>query len=185
MRKSAGISLVRTLYPTFILVFFISIGAYFLSNNLVPWANLRAYSLLYDIKHKKPSIDLREGQFYTGIPYISMKVNKKFDEGEGLLGLIIYDHKNVNGNKKVIVADSGRMYTFINDRYLMLELYNGNHYVEKKGRKKDRKNKIEQFTRTNFKSMKIVYSLASFDLASTDMDLFSGNRKMKTENEKR
>lgn len=178
--KAAGISLVRTLYPTFILVFFISIGAYFLSNNLVPWANLRAYSLLYDIKHKKPSIDLREGQFYTGIPNISMKVNKKFDEGEGLLGLIMYDHKNVNGNKKVIVADSARMYTFINDRYLMLELYSGNHYLEKKGRKKDRKNKIEQFTRTDFKSMKIVYSLASFDLADTDKGLFAGNRKMKS-----
>jgi len=180
--KSVGISLVRTLYPTFILIVILSIGAYYLANNLVPYANLRAYSLLYDIKHKKPALDLAEGQFYTGIPNVSMKVNKKFDEGVGLSGIIIYDHKNISGNKKVIIADSGRMYTFINERYLMLELYHGNHYVEKK-KKKDRKNKIEQFTRTNFNSMKLVYSLASFDLDRTDLELFAGNRKMKTSEE--
>lgn len=181
--KSVGISLVRTLYPTFILVCVISVGAYFLANDLVPFANLRAYSLLYDIKHKKPSLDLREGQFYAGIPNVSMKVNRKFDDGVGLEGLIIYDHKNVNGNKKIIMADSGRMYTFINDRYLMLELYDGNHAVEKQEKKRGKRNNIEQLTRTEFESMKLVYSLASFDLDRTDLELFAGNRKMKTSEE--
>ncbi len=181
--KSAGISLIRTLYPTFALVVLISIGAYFLANYLVPRANLRAYSLLYDIKHKKPSVDIREGQFYTGIPKMSIKVNEKFDEGEGLKDIVIYDHKNQSGNKKVILADSGRMYTILDDRYLVLELYYGNHYIEKKKKKRDRKDKIENFTRTDFESMKIVFSLASFGLNETDMDLFAGNRKMKTSHE--
>lgn len=179
--KSVGISLVRTLYPTFILILILSIGAYYLANDLVPFANLRAYSLLYDIKHKKPALDLNEGQFYGGIPEVSIKVNRKFDDGIGLEKIIIYDHKNTNGNKKVILADSGRMYTFINERYLMLELYYGNHYIEE--RKNNRRNNIEQFTRTKFKSMKLVYSLASFDLGRTNLELFAGNCKMKTSEE--
>ena len=39
-------------------------------------ANLKAYSLLYDIKKHKPSLDIKEGTFYNGIPDFSIKVNK-------------------------------------------------------------------------------------------------------------
>ena len=71
--KGSGISLLRTLRPTFVFVVIVAILGFFSNDNLVPQANLRAYSLLYDIKHKKPSLDLKEGQFYAGIPEYSMK----------------------------------------------------------------------------------------------------------------
>lgn len=178
--KGSGISLLRTLRPTFIFVVILSIGAFFSNDNLVPSANLRAYSLLYDIKHKKPSLDLKEGQFYGGIPNYSIKVKKKYPGGIAMRDVIIYDHKNSSGNKKIILADSCRMYTILNDRYLMMELFDGNHYLEQKKKKKgSRKGKIDDFARTNFKSMKLVFSLASFELANTDKDLFAGNRMMK------
>ncbi len=179
--KAAGISLTRTLLPTGILVVFISIGAYFSNNYIVPNANLRAYSLLYDIKQKKPSLDLKEGQFYEGIPNYSMKVKKKYSDGVSMSDVIIYDHKgsSMGGNKKVIIADSCRMYTIANDRYLMMELFNGNHYIEGENKKNRSKTKIETFARTEFSVMKMVFSLSSFDLDRTDMDLFSGNKLMK------
>lgn len=179
--KGSGISLTRTLLPTGILVFFISIGAYFSNNHIVPTANLRAYSLLYDIKHKKPSLDLREGQFYEGIPNYSIKVRKKYPDGVAMSDIIIYDHKGSSqgGNKKVIIADSCRMYTIINDRYLMMELFNGNHYIEGENKKKRGKENIETFASTKFAVMKMAFSLASFDLDRTDMDLFAGNKLMK------
>lgn len=179
--KGSGISLTRTLLPTGILVFFISIAAYFSNNHIVPTANLRAYSLLYDIKHKKPSLDLREGQFYEGIPNYSIKVRKKYSDGVAMSDIIIYDHKGSSqgGNKKVIIADSCRMYTIINDRYLMMELFNGNHYIEGENKKKRGKDNIETFASTKFSVMKMVFSLASFDLDRTDMDLFAGNKLMK------
>ncbi|PIB34864.1 hypothetical protein BFP72_05315 [Reichenbachiella sp. 5M10] len=180
--KSAGISLPRVLLPTFVLVIFISIGAFFLNNYLVPHANLRAYSLLYDIKQQKPALDLKEGQFYAGIPNFSIKVREKHKDGVGMSDVVIYDHTNSNGNKKVIFADSCRMYTFINDRYLMMELYRGNYYVEEEN-KASRKKEIPQFVRTNFDRMDLVFSLSSFDLDRTDMDLFSGNRYMKSVHE--
>lgn len=178
--KGSGISLTRTLVPTGILVLFISLGAYYSNNNIVPTANLRAYSLLYDIKHKKPSLDLQEGQFYHGLPNYSIKVKKKHKDGIAMSDVIIYDHEgSTQGNKKMIVADSCRMYTIVNERYLMMELFNGNHYQE--GDEKNRKSKsgIETFSRTEFSNMKMVFSLASFDLDRTDMDLFAGNKLMK------
>lgn len=178
--KGSGISLTRTLVPTGLLVLLISIGAYYSNNNIVPTANLRAYSLLYDIKHKKPSLDLQEGQFYHGLPNYSIKVKKKHKDGIAMSDVIIYDHKgSTQGNKKMIVADSCRMYTIVNERYLMMELFNGNHYQE--GDQKNRKSKsgIETFSRTEFSNMKMVFSLASFDLDRTDMDLFAGNKLMK------
>ncbi|MFY0654316.1 MAG: LptF/LptG family permease [Cyclobacteriaceae bacterium] len=178
--KGSGISLTRTLLPTGMLVAIISIAAYFSNNFVVPNANLRAYSLLYDIKHKKPSLDLKEGQFYEGIPNYSIKIREKHKNGIAMSDIIIYDHKGgAQGNKKVIIADSCRMYTIINDRYLMMELFNGNHYIEGENKKRSDKNKIETFTRTKFSNMKMVFSLASFDLDRTDIDLFAGNRLMK------
>ncbi|UXP31075.1 LptF/LptG family permease [Reichenbachiella agarivorans] len=180
--KSAGISLPRVLLPTFVFVFFLAIGAFFFNNYLVPYANLRAYSLLYDIKQQKPALDLKEGQFYAGIPNFSIKIRKKHKDGIAMSDIVIYDHTNSNGNKKVILADSCRMYTFINDRYLMMELYRGNYYVEEENPSTGKQD-IPQFVRTNFSRMDLVFSLSSFDLDRTDMDLFSGNRYMKSVHE--
>ena len=60
--KSAGISLIRTLQPIFLFVLVLTVLAFYVNNNLVPKAALEAYSLLYDIKQKKPALDLREGR---------------------------------------------------------------------------------------------------------------------------
>lgn len=177
--KGSGISLVRVLRPTFIFVALLSVGAFFMNNHLVPYANLRAFSLLYDIKQAKPAMDLQEGQFYTGLPKYSIKVKEKYPDGKTMKEMVIYDHNGVTGNKKVIMADSARMFTFLDDRYLKLELFNGNHYLEQKGKNRD-KDAINQFARTNFNRMDMVFSLASFGIGKTDMDLFANNRYMKS-----
>src|SRR5690606_3177934 len=104
--------------------------AFYINNNLVPKAALEAYSLLYDIKQKKPALDLREGAFYNGLPDISIKVNEKHPDGVTLKDIIVYDHRKNDGNKKVTVADSGRMTTILNERYLKFELFNGYDYTE-------------------------------------------------------
>ncbi len=178
--KSSGISLIRILLPLFVFVCFLSVAAFFSNNYIVPKANLNAYSLLYDIKQTKPSLDLKEGAFYNGIPNYSIKVNKKFPDGETLGDLIIYDHTSGQGNTKVILADSGRMKTIHNNSYLMLELFNGNSYtaLETKGSRAG-KNVIEDFHRNSFDESKIVFSLASFGIKETKKELFASNRLMK------
>jgi lipopolysaccharide export system permease protein len=173
--KSAGISLVRALKPIFFFVIVLTYLAFNFNNYVVPAANLKAYSLLYDIKHKKPALDLKEGVFYNGIPDYSIKVQKKFPDNKTLKNVLIYDHSNGTGNNRVILADSSRMYTFLNERYLKLELFNGNYYSEEP----DTREPVDKFYRTNFKRMDMVFNLSSFDLKRTKVELFRNNRQMK------
>lgn len=182
--KSAGISLLRTMQPIFFFVLMLTGIAFYVNNNLVPKAALEAYSLLYDIKQKKPALDLREGTFYNGIPDISIKVNQKFPDGISLKEVIIYDHRNHDGNKDVTVADSGKMYTILNERYLKLELFDGYNYTEGSGTQQDlvgtrSKANAETISRSKFDKMQVVFDLSSFQLARTDKKWFQGNRIMR------
>jgi lipopolysaccharide export system permease protein len=181
--KSAGISLIRTLRPIFIFVLFLTVAAFYANNNLVPKAALQAYSLLFDIKQKKPALDLREGAFYNGITDISIKVNKKYEDGITLGGIVVYDHRKNDGNKEVTVADSGRMFTILNERYLKFELFRGYNYTEGTSNEREvtgqnRKNN-ETLSRSKFSKTQIVYDLSSFDLKKTDTKWFQGNRIMR------
>ncbi len=179
--KGSGISLLRIILPIFVFSVLLAISAFLLSDRVVPTANLRAFSLLYDIKQTKLSLDLREGQFYNGIPKYSIIINKKYPDGVTIKDIMIYDHTVGNGNKRVIIADSCRMYSFMGDRYLKMELFNGNHYIEEEGKKSGRQGKDEvgQFVRIRFAKMDLVFSLASFALNDTDESLFADNRYMK------
>lgn len=179
--KSLGISLIRSLIPIFVFVLFLTGAAFLVGNYLVPKAALEAYSLLYDIKQKKPALDLRQGAFYNSIPDISIKVNEKMPDGT-LKGVIIYDHRGRTGNKDVIKADSGKMYTILNDQYLKLELFNGFNYTEGSGRDNDissGKSPEDSYRRTEFSKSQIVFDLSSFGLNRTDKKWFQSNRIMR------
>jgi lipopolysaccharide export system permease protein len=182
--KASGISLLRTLQPIFFFVLMLTGVAFYANNYLVPRAALEAYSLLYDIKQKKPALELREGAFYNGIPDISIKVNKKFPEdADALKEIIVYDHRKNDGNKEVTIADSGRMSTILNERYLKFELYNGYNYTEGASNEREMTGpkavQSESLTRSKFARSEIVFDLSSYDLKRTDKKWFEGNRIMR------
>ena len=179
--KSSGVSLIRTLFPLFIISVLITFFAFFSNNNFVPKANLKALSLLYDIKRKKPSMDLKEGQFYSGIPGYTIKVQNKIND-KLLQGVIIYDHVTYPGNNRVILSDSSYMYSVLNNRYLIFELFDGYSFTEVPSAKSKVK-KINQFYRNEFSSMKIVFDMSSFDLKRTKEELFAGDYRMKNVNQ--
>ena len=176
--KGAGISLTRTLVPLFFFVLFLSVLAFLSNNYVVPRANLKAYSLLYDVKQKKPALDIQEGVFYGGIPKFRIKVNKKLDDGETIEDVIIYDHSQGQGNNEVIIANSGKMYTFDQDRFLRLELFNGNRYSEGADSRNRSSSGGGKFVRTNFDTTKMTFSLASFGLQRTKEEYFASHRRM-------
>lgn len=181
--KSAGISLLRAIQPIFFFVLILTGIAFYINNNLVPKAALEAYSLLYDIKQKKPALDLREGAFYNGLPDVSIKVNKKFPDGITLKDIIVYDHRKNDGNKEVTVADSGRMSTILNERYLKFELFNGYNYTEGASSEREmtgqKNSKAESLTRSQFYKTQVVFDLSSFKLERTDKKWFETNRIMR------
>jgi lipopolysaccharide export system permease protein len=178
--KSAGISLVRTQVPIFIFAILLCIIAFFISNNIVPKANLKAFSLLYDVKQKKPTLDFKEGTFYNGLPGYSIKVGKKFADEKTMKDVVIYNHTAGRGNVEVILADSAKMSSMMNDRYLVMELFKGNSYSEVFDEKKP---SMQQFVRNNFTKSKFIFSLESFDMQRTQEQLFSNHRIMRNVNE--
>ena len=185
--KSAGISLTRALRPLLVLAVFFMGFSFWFNNKVAPWANLKAYSLLYDIKTAKAAMNLKEGIFYNDLPGYSIKVDKK--RGDSLTNLVIYKNSQSgveSGNREIILAKSGRMYTDPSRSYLVFELHNGNDYQEyTDGRSSIAYSgsgaaKPTQFMRNGFKDYKLVISLESFGLHRTDEQQFEYHPYMKT-----
>lgn len=177
--KSSGISLLRVLLPVALFVVFLTFGAVYFNDVISPEANLKAYSLLYDIKQKKPTLEFKDGAFYDGLPGYSIRVEKKSGiDGQELEGLMIYDHTARQGNTSLIVAERGRMYTINDGSYLILEMINGKGYNDlsaERGRITE-----EEFLENEFDSSKIVFDMASFGMKETKKELFQGHNMMKT-----
>lgn len=181
--KSAGISLLRALLPIFGFVLLLTVFAFYSNNYFVPKAALEAYSLLWDIKQKKPALDLKQGAFYNGIPDFNIKVDKKHDDGRTIEDIIIYDHRGQTGNKKITLADSGAMYMINNERYLKLELFNGNFYFEDYTEAGGKPRAEETMSRSSFTRSEYVLDLSSFGMDRTNQSLFQGNRIMRNLNQ--
>ena len=176
--KGSGISLTRAMRPIGIFAVGLTFLAFLSNNYLVPKVNLKTFSLLYDIRMKTPSLDIKEGVFYDGIPNFSIKVNKKLDEVR-LKDILIYNHAEGQGNLNVTMADSGRMETFNNDKYMRLTLYAGQSYKEARSTRGITEAPVE-FSRTAFKENIMVFDLGAFQLNRTPENQWSTNRAIKT-----
>ena len=117
--KSSGISILRILRPIFVVAFLLSIFMFWFANVALPWANLKGWSLMYDIKTTKTTLNIKEGIFYTDLPGYTIKVQKKYPDNKTLKSLIIYDHTHNDGNRHVTLADSALMYTILDKKYLI------------------------------------------------------------------
>jgi len=172
--KSAGIPLTRLIMPTFILSAFVSVFSIIYNNYVNPWANLKGWSLLYDVKSTKPALNIQEGIFYNQISNYRIKVEEKMPDGETLKNIIVYDHNGGSGNKNVTIADSGRMYTINMESQLVFELYNGVNYSEGANY-----NNSTQLTRYTFGKNRMVFALKGFGMNRTNEEDFTYHEYMK------
>ncbi|WP_026995358.1 LptF/LptG family permease [Flectobacillus major] len=175
--KSAGISIGRAMRPIFVVASLITVFAFWFNNVALPWANLKGYRLLYDIKTTKTTLNIKEGIFYNDLPGYSIKVMKKYPDNKTLKGVIIYDHSKNDGNKHVTLADSALMYTMMDKQYLVFELYNGHDYVEDADRTSS--SDATDHASHGFTKSKIVMSLAAFDMHKTEEDQFKHHQIMR------
>lgn len=174
--KSAGISLYRIMLPLIIFISGITIFAFFFSNNILPYANLKGISLLYDIRQHKPELVFKDGIFTNELDGYSIKIDN-IDKNTGVMyGVSIYNHKSVNGNYEVTKADSGLMNINTVENNLDLELYSGYTYTDEG---LDYKNRTTfPFRRVKFGKQNITIAMPGNDLKRTDEDLFKGNSIM-------
>lgn len=172
--QSSGISFLKIIKPIFLIVIVISSFSYIFSNYIMPIANFKGGSLLYDIKKKKPALNIKEGIFYNDIDGYSIKIETKSDNGNTLNNILIYDHTKNSGNKKVIIAESGNMNITNDERYMELNLINGISYIEIEEIKKNKKN---QHRKISFDKELIRFDLASFNIKNSEL-LYKGHYAM-------
>jgi lipopolysaccharide export system permease protein len=175
--KSGGVSLLKTLRVPLIFVGMICIGSFFINNNVIPYINLKYYSLLFDIRKHKPALDIRENIFYRGISGYTLKVGSKSSDNTTIFDIILYDHSSGRGNDNVLLADKGELYLSPDEKYLILNVYNGVQYQDMSQRKEFSFYPKEQ-TATYFDKLHKVFDLTEFKLTRTDQALFKGNYQM-------
>lgn len=126
--KSAGMSLIRILAPLMVVVGGISVGSFFVSNNLVPYANERMYELLFDIREQRQEMEFQDGMFFNGLPDMSIRVGKQDDKTKLLTDVLIFDTRSRNGDMTTTLADSGYIRMSDDKSFLYITLFNGQTY---------------------------------------------------------
>ncbi len=174
--KNTGIGLYRILCPLFLLVLFLTFCAFISNNYVVPKSNVKAYRLLYDIRKKKPAVNIKEGVFYKGIPGYTIKIKNK--QKDILKDIIIYGYDKTNINNNITIAQKGKIYTQNQGNYLIMELFNGSNYLLSQD---DVYNTLQKQCYTStFKTNKIIFDLSSLAMQETEDRFFKNNSKMQT-----
>lgn len=180
--KASGISLFRIMRPLVALTFVISVVAFWFSNNVLPVANLKFYTLLYSVRQARPELEIKEKIYYDGVDGFRIKIDHKDPKTGMMYDLIIHDHRDkVNRNINVTMADSGEM--DINDRLgmIVLTLYDGATYDEKvafgNGRMTDRARQM--YRHDEFSEQKVMVKVDGLDFSRTDESVFKTSDRMK------
>ncbi len=174
--KAAGISLRKAMKPLIILSMIISIAAFLFSNYVLPVANLKFGSLLYDVRQQKLAFNINEGIYYHGLEGFVIRVGKKAKDNKTIYDVKIYNHSKNQGNLMVTTAESGTMQLSPNQKNLIFTLYNGYRYNEIINVSRYRINR--PFESLKFNKQVLNFDLAQFQLNRTNEDLFKSHYSM-------
>lgn len=177
--KAAGVSLFRLMTPLIIFNIFIAGFGFVYANNILPYSNLRLWSLMYDVRNQRPEMNIKEGVFFTDLDQVRIKIAKKNPDTNMMYDVMIYDHRNNLGNTNITIADSAQMTITNEGRYLQFLLFSGRRYedvtdgVDMQYMREKNPFRMEEFTK-----QQALFELESFGFSRTDMDLFRHNSQM-------
>ncbi len=160
--KAAGISLFRILRPLALAIALLSVGAFFFSNNVLPKSQMKLWALIFSLRQKSPELQIPVGEFYDEISGFHIYVREKTHKGE-LLNLMIYDYSEGFENATVTVADTGRLSSSADKRFLMLDLINGESFenLDKKQQRATGTTKSIPYRRETFSHKRVVIDFAT------------------------
>ncbi|WP_430812852.1 MULTISPECIES: LptF/LptG family permease [unclassified Carboxylicivirga] len=180
--KASGVSLLRTMKPLIYVTIITSVLAFGFSNNVLPWANLKLYTLLWSVKQKKPELEIKEQIFYDGIDDFRIKISHKDPETGLMHNVMIYDHRDSrNPNSNVTLADSGKLQIARDNGFMKLTLLDGIRFEENVQNQKKRLSKREKqrFRQDKFKKQVALFEMHGHNFERSDEKIFSGNDRMK------
>ncbi|MBQ3207029.1 MAG: methionyl-tRNA formyltransferase [Bacteroidales bacterium] len=173
--KAAGISLQRVMVPLGIACLLISVGAFFISNDLMPVAFNKIYTLRDDIGKTKEEIKIPTGTFYNGIEGYILRVNERNDETGMMHGVMVYNHTGNKGNTSLTIADSAMMKMSKDKSFLSFTLYDGANY-EETNTKKYRDTTL-QLQKIDFTRQELFIPLENYAFEKSDSARFDDEVK--------
>ena len=148
-------------------------GSFFIGNNLVPYANKKVFSILYDIRQQKQSLEFQDGLFFNGIDNMSIRVSRQEPETHLLHDVLIYDNRAANGDMNTIVADSGYIRLSDDKKYLLVTLFNGETYEQTRSSQWFTQSKLRHHI---FEKQDQVIPMEGFAMGRTDANQFSNSQ---------
>ena len=173
--KAAGVSLQRVLMPLGAACLVVSIGAFFISNDLMPVAFNKIYTLRDDIGKTKEEIKIPTGTFYNGIEGYILRVNERDDETGVMHGVMVYNHTANKGNTSLTLADSAMMKMSKDKSYLTFTLYDGANYEETNT--KNYRDTTLQLQKIDFSCQELYIPLENYAFEKSDSARFDDEVK--------
>jgi lipopolysaccharide export system permease protein len=180
--KSSGVSLLKIMRPLIAFNLIVTIGAYFLADQVIPVTNTKFAALLHSVKEQRPEMIIKEGIFSNDIDGYSIKVKGRDPKTKALLDIMIYDHTENRGNVSVTLADSGYLNMSDDKQFMILRLYNGETYSDSKTDDRKARDK-NPFRREKFTYQEVVISVKDFNLKRMDEKHFKDLIRMMKNNQ--
>ena len=170
--KSAGMSLMQIMKPLLWVIGIISFGSFFIVNDLVPYANKKMFSIIYDIKQQNEALEFQDGLFFNGIDDMSIRVEKQDPKTKLLTKVLIYDNRSRNGDMTTTIADSGYIRLSDDKRYLLVTLFNGETYEQSRNYQWYTKSSLR---RHKFERQDGKIPMSGFDFQRSDENMFGNH----------
>lgn len=181
--KSSGLSLYRIIRPLTSIVLVIALCTFLFANYVIPVANFKWHSLIYDIQNTKIATIITPGAYSKELEGYAIKVDK--GSGSEFEGVLIHDHTSPT-EIKTIRAEKGKIYKSENGKDLFFELKNGTIIEElatdppsysndgvahsPHGNRPSRRSSFDQAT--------YKIDLSGFDLSRSQEDVFKDKYEM-------
>ena len=173
--KAAGISLQRVLIPLGTVCILVSVAAFFISNDLIPLAYNKIYTLRDDIGKTKEEIKIPTRTFYNGIEGYILRVNERNDETGMMHGVMVYNHTGNKGNTSLTLADSAEMRMSKDKSYLTFVMHHGSNYEETNNKKY--RDTTLQMQKIDFDKQSIIIPLENYAFQKSDSSRFNDQVK--------
>ena len=180
--KSSGISLIRSMKSLIVFNLILCISVFFISNNLIPYAEFKSYNLRKNLAKVKPSLAITEGIF-NNIGFMNIKVDDKFGlDNSNLKGIIIHKSNANNDNNIVIKASSGKLVSNEFSDVLKIELNDGYRYEEIFNNKSN-SDQYKPQTKIYFEKHEIFINLKELNNVDFSEEKYSNTFRMQNVNE--
>ena len=180
--KASGFSLLRIMRPLIIIVLLISAATFFFANYVIPAANLKWHTLIYDIQNKKIATILTPGVYSKHFEGYAIKIDSL--NGNQCLGVTIHDYTQPT-QLRTVRAKEANVYKSVNGRFVFLNLKKG-HILEELdlqnpmylpnnsiSNPSDRPSRVSKFEQGVYK-----LDLEGLDLNRSKEDLFTDKYEM-------